>query len=47
MALRWCYSCLSAYQLDIANKIIDVSTPIEENTKNISADDSSISVIIP
>ena len=38
---------LSACQLDTANKVIDVLTPIEEITKNISADDSSISVIIP
>ena len=38
---------LSVCQLDIANKVIDVLTPIEEITKNISADNSPISVIIP
>ena len=38
---------LSACQLDIANKVIDVLTPIEEITKNISADNAPISVIIP
>ena len=39
---------LSASQLDIANKLIDVFlTPIEEITKNISADNAPISVIIP
>ena len=36
---------LSACQLDIANKVIDVLTPIEEITKNISVDDSSIPLV--
>ena len=38
---------LSAYQLDIANKVINVLTPVEEITKNISSDTAPISVIIP
>ena len=38
---------LSAHQLDIANKVITVLNPIEEITKNISADIAPISVIIP
>ena len=38
---------LSVCQLDIANKVIDVLTPIEEITKNILADNAPISVIIP
>ena len=38
---------LSAHQLDNANKVIEVLTPVEEITKNISADTAPISVIIP
>ena len=38
---------LSAHQLDIANKVIEVLDPVEEITKNISADTAPISVIIP
>ena len=40
-------SVLSAHQLDIANKVIDVLNLIEEITKNISADIAPILVIIP
>ena len=38
---------ISAHQLDITNKVIEVLTPVEEITKNISADTAPISVIIP
>ena len=38
---------LSVCQLVIANKVIDVLISIEENTKNILAEISPISVIIP
>ena len=38
---------LSGNQLDLINKIINALSPIEEVTKSISADATSISVIIP
>ena len=38
---------LTLYQLDLANKIVEALKPIEEITKEISADSTSISVIIP
>ena len=38
---------LTASQLDIATKVINILSPIEEITKNISAEFSSISQVIP
>ena len=38
---------LTATQLDIANKVINVLLPVEEITKCISEDTACISVIIP
>ena len=38
---------LSASQLDIATKVINTLTPIEEITRNISAEADSISQVIP
>ena len=38
---------LSASQLDIASKVIDIVSPIEEITRNISAEAASISQVIP
>ena len=40
-------SVLTSSQLDTATKVINILTPIEEITKNISADSSTISQIIP
>jgi len=38
---------LTASQLDIAVKVINILTPIEEITRNISAEAASISQVIP
>ena len=38
---------LSPSQLDIAAKVINILSPIEEITKNISAEAASISQVIP
>ena len=38
---------LSSYQLDLVNKIMSPSTPIEEVTKSISVNAASASAIIP
>ena len=38
---------LTASQLDIATKVINILTPIEEITRNISAETASISQVIP
>ena len=38
---------LSASQLDIATKVINILTPIEEITRNVSAEAASISQVIP
>ena len=38
---------LSAHQLELANKIIKILSPVEEITQCVSADAASVSVIIP
>jgi len=38
---------LTASQLDIATKVINILSPIEETTKNISAESASILQVIP